>query len=84
MINYGYRIRQNHHRESLRTQVFATALKTTDTWIPSITKRKTNRYCPGEGSPFTLDVVNGLGHRLSLDFCDLGLTKPLVAPLYLP
>jgi hypothetical protein len=72
----------NTTTESLQTRPFVTHVKAIDTSIPSIVKTKARRYCPRVGSPFAFDVVNGLGHRLSVDSCDLGLTKLLVAPPY--
>jgi hypothetical protein len=77
VINYECRLRQRHHRPSLRTQPFVTHFSTIDMPIPSIIY---HRYSPGEGSPFTPDVANGLGHCVSVESYDLGLTKLLAVP----
>jgi len=80
VINRKCKIRQGCHRESLRTQIFLAHVNTTNTRTLLLAPRKANRCCPGTCLPFTLHVVNGPGHGVSVESCVLDLTKLLVAP----
>jgi hypothetical protein len=80
VINRECKIRQYRHRESLRTQNFLAHVNTTNIRTPLLAPRKVNRHWAGTYLPFTLHVVNGPGHSVSVESCILDLTKLLVAP----